>query len=401
MKKVLFMLSSMNIGGVEKSLLSLLSVMPKDQYDITVLLLEKKGGFLKEIPDWVKVEEATWFKEIKPVIMQPPQQTVKDYYSNKHFIGIPSFVCSYLVSKYLDNRYLYYKEVLKSVPIKETTYDVAISYQGPTDIIDYYVANKVTAQKKISWVHFDISKHLINERLYKKLYIQYDKIFAVSNEASKKLIEKIPNIESKTEVFMNVISKELIRDMAQRSVEFDDDFKGIKIVTVGRLSKEKGQDIAIKVLAKLRKKGYNVRWYCVGEGNARKGYEKLIEEYGVSNDFILLGAKVNPYPFIEKSDIYVQTSRHEGYCLTLAEAKSLNKPIVTTNFIGAFEQINDQCNGYIVKSNEEEIYEKVKYLVENRQERSRLITNLKKDKANFKKEIKKLDSFINRKEFVG
>lgn len=49
MIKVLFMLSSMNIGGVEKSFLSLLSKMPKEKYEITLLLLEKKGGFLKLI----------------------------------------------------------------------------------------------------------------------------------------------------------------------------------------------------------------------------------------------------------------------------------------------------------------------------------------------------------------
>ncbi len=76
MKKILFMVSSMNIGGVEKSLLSLLSKIPKDKYEITLLLLEKKGGFLEQIPDWVKVEEASWFKEIKTIIMQSPQQTI-------------------------------------------------------------------------------------------------------------------------------------------------------------------------------------------------------------------------------------------------------------------------------------------------------------------------------------
>ena len=73
------MVSSMNIGGVEKSLLSLLSVMPKEKYDITVLTLEKKGGFLDYIPSYIKVEEAAWFKEIKPIIMQSPQRTIKKY----------------------------------------------------------------------------------------------------------------------------------------------------------------------------------------------------------------------------------------------------------------------------------------------------------------------------------
>ena len=180
MKKILFMVSSMNIGGVEKSLLSLLSVIPKEKYDITILVLEKKGGFLQYIPDWVKVEEATWFKEVKPIIMQPPQQTIKDYYINKRYTKIPSFLWSYFISKQFNNRYLYYKQVFKIVPINTDTYDVAIAFQGPTDTIDYYIANKVKATKKISWVHFDVSKHFINEKLYNRLYKSFDKVFVVS-----------------------------------------------------------------------------------------------------------------------------------------------------------------------------------------------------------------------------
>ena len=236
MKKILFMVSSMNIGGVEKSLLSLLSVIPKEKYDITILVLEKKGGFLEYIPDWVKVEEATWFKEVKPIIMQPPQQTIKDYYNNKKYIKIPSFLWSYFISKQFNNRYIYYKQVFKNVPSNTDIYDVAIAYQGPTDMIDYYIANKVKATKKISWVHFDVSKHLINEKLYNKLYKNLDKVFVVSNEAKKRLIEKIPTVESKADVFLNIVPNDLINEMSKEAIEFDDEYKGIKIVTVGRLS---------------------------------------------------------------------------------------------------------------------------------------------------------------------
>ena len=79
MKKILFMISSMNIGGVEKSLLSLLSVIPKEKYEITILTLDKKGGFLEYIPNNVKLIEAEWFKYIKPIIMDSPQNIIKRY----------------------------------------------------------------------------------------------------------------------------------------------------------------------------------------------------------------------------------------------------------------------------------------------------------------------------------
>lgn len=389
-KKILFMVSSMNIGGVEKSLLSLLSVIPKDKYDLTVLTLEKKGGFLKYIPEHVKLEEAEWFKSVKPIIMESPQSTIKRYLRTGKIFEIPSFIYSYYKSKNTGDRYIYYKNILKSIPNNNEYYDVAIAYAGPTEIIDAYITHKVNANKKIGWVHFDISQHNINEKLYEKLYEKFDKVFAVSNEANKKLNEIIPSTRVKSEVLLNIISKDLINEMAEEEVEFDNEFDGIKIVTVGRLSKEKGQYLAIKALSKLKEDNYKVRWYCVGDGNSRSEYEKLIQEYKLENDFILLGLKVNPYPYIKNADIYVQTSRHEGYCLTLAEAKCLCKPIISTNFIGAYEQINNNINGIIIEQNEIELCNSLKYIINNDEVKGNFTRVLINEEINTTKEVNKL-----------
>lgn len=366
MKKILFMISSMNIGGVEKSLLSLLSIIPREEYEVTVLVLEKSGGFLNHIPSWVKVEEATWFKDVKPIIMEAPQVIFKNYIKKKKYIDGVLFTFFYFIDKHFKNRYLYYKNILRSIPIKEDEYDVAIAYAGPTEIIDLYITHKVEAKKKIGWVHFDVSKHKINTNLYLKLFSKMDKIFIVSKEGKAKFDEKFPFISNKSEVFENIVSEELIREMAYEKIDFNNDFKGIKIVTVGRLSREKGQDLGIKALAKLKEEGYKVRWYCIGEGNSRTEYEYLIKEYGLQDDFILLGAKTNPYPYMKMADIYVQTSRHEGYCLTLAEAKVLNKAIITTNFTGANEQIENGVTGFIVEFNEYSLYSKIKNFIDNK-----------------------------------
>ncbi|OCT11048.1 glycosyl transferase [Paenibacillus pectinilyticus] len=376
MKKILLVMSSMNIGGVEKSLLSLLSIIPQESYEVTLLLLEKKGEFLAHVPDWVNVQEASWFKELQPIILQPPQKTIKSYLKNKRYSKLISFTYSYCVSKFFDLRHVYYREVFKSVPNHSNEYDVAITYQGPTDIIDYYIANKVSAAKKISWVHFDVSKFAINTKLYTKLYRKYNSIYVVSEEAQQQLLKKIPSTTGKTEVFKNVIQSNVIREMSRAPVQFDEAFNGIQIVTVGRLSKEKGQDLAIKVLARLRREGYCVRWYCIGNGVERMEYEMLIRQYGVMDDFILVGATPNPYPYIEQADIYVQPSRHEGYCLTLAEARCLCKPIVTTDFTGAHEQLVDGYNGWVVNYDENSLYDKVKYLIDHPEERDRLTNNL-------------------------
>ena len=394
MKKILFMISSMNIGGVEKSLLSLLSAIPKDKYEITILTLDKKGGFLEYIPNNVKLIEAEWFKYIKQIIMDSPKNIIKMYIKNYEFLKIPSFIYSYFKSKKTNDRYIYYKHVLKSIPECKEKYDVAIAYAGPTEIIDAYISRKVKAEKKIAWVHFDISKHKINKKLYNNLYERFNKIFAVSNECKKKLDEIIPAVRNKSEVLFNIVSEDLINEMSESNIDFDDNYKGIKIITVGRLSKEKGQDLAIKALAKLKKDRYDVKWYCIGEGNSRQEFEQLIKEYNLENDFLLLGATSNPYPYIKNADIYVQTSRHEGYCLTLAEAKALNKPIVTTNFIGAYEQIKDNENGIIVNCNENDLADAIKKLIGKKEICSRFSYKLREEKTDTTSEISKLLNYI-------
>ena len=393
-KKILFMVSSMNIGGVEKSLLSLLAVIPKEKYEITILTLDKKGGFLEYIPNNVKLIEAEWFKYIKPIIMDTPQNIIKRYIKNYEFLKIPSFIYSYFKSKKTNDRYIYYKHVLKSIPECKEKYDAAIAYAGPTEIIDAYISRKVKAEKKIAWVHFDISKHKINKKLYNNLYERFDKIFAVSNECKKKLDEIIPAVRNKSEVLLNIVSEDLINEMSESNIDFDDNYKGIKIITVGRLSKEKGQDLAIKTLAKLKKDRYDVKWYCIGEGNSRQEFEQLIKEYNLENDFLLLGATSNPYPYIKNADIYVQTSRHEGYCLTLAEAKALNKPIVTTDFIGAYEQIKNNENGIIVSCNENDLADAIRKLIDEKEIYSKFSNKLREEKIDTTNEVNKLLDYI-------
>lgn len=101
-----------------------------------------------------------------------------------------------------------------------------------------------------------------------------------------KLTQTVPELINKTETFLNIISPEMICKMANEGIGFADDFEGVRILTVGRLSIEKGQDLTISVLAKLREAGFNVRWYCIGDGKERGMYEKLVENYDVQGDYI-------------------------------------------------------------------------------------------------------------------
>ncbi|MFB4168895.1 glycosyltransferase [Virgibacillus sp. JSM 102003] len=362
-KKVIFMLINMNVGGTEKALLNMTAEMPTADYDITILMLEKYGGFLGSIPSHVHVEYLQEYPAIKEELNKPPKTAALNLINRGKFGKGIAFSIIVLLSKLTKNKSIFFRYLLKNVPELKNEYDVAIAYAGPMDFISYFVAMKIKAKERVQWIHFDITKVGFDNRFAARIYKQFDKIFVVSKEGKKKFINLFPQFEDKVESFPNKMSRELVLKMADEGPGFEDNFNGVRILTVGRLSKEKGQDLAIRALAKLKKAGFNVRWYCVGEGSARAEYQGLIKEYEVENEFILLGATPNPYPFMRQCDIYVQPSRHEGYCITLAEAKCFNKPIVSTDFTGAREQLKDGEIGIIVKYDENQMIRTLQQII--------------------------------------
>lgn len=397
MKRILFMCINMNIGGTEKALLTMLNEIGSSKYDITLLMLEEYGGFLNEIPSFVKVKYVNEYKNIKPLIKEPPKLLAKELIRNRKYLKGLLILLNYSISKITNNTSYYYKYISKNIRNIEEDYDLAVAYAGPMDFITYFVLNKIKAKKKVQWIHFDITKIGFNKKFAEKNYKKFDKIFVVSEEGKEKLINLIPALNNKVEAFFNIISCNLIENMSKNEKGFDDSFNGVRILTVGRLSKEKGQDLTINVLARLKNEGYNIKWYCIGDGPEKDNYKQIIKNLNIENDYILLGSKLNPYPFMKYCDIYVQPSRYEGYCITLGEARCFDNPIVTTNFTGANEQIKNEVTGLICDISEEGIYKSVKRLLDDKD----LYTNIKIN-INFSKEIvdstneiSKLDKVLN------
>lgn len=202
-----------------------------------------------------------------------------------------------------------------------------------------------------------------------------------------------PSLKEKTSVFYNIIDKNKVDIMSLEDGGFNDCFNGIRILTVGRLTTEKGQDIIPGTLRRILSKGYSARWYCMGDGENRQMLGSMIKEFNLEDHLILLGTQNNPFPYIKQCDIYVQPSRHEGYCITLAEARALNKPIITTDFVGAREQIKDRETGLITEFSEEEIYKAVKKLIGNTDLCDMFKNNLKENKMGFISGINEFEKF--------
>ena len=370
MKKIAIVTRRMIMGGIEKSLISLLETIPKDDYEVTVFLMGRDGELEPDIPDWIKVKSI--FGDESYTLMK-----IKNNIKNGNIRETLKLI--YYTMKARKSKTVYEEELCysKMLPILNEEYDIAIAYHTPASFPVVYVMNNIKSKYKFAWIHSDVSVYKEELVPYKEFYYKYDKIYCVSKYGRNKFIEMYPELKYKTEVFYNIINKDKLETMARQGNGFEDNFDGIKILTVGRLTDEKGQDIIPDIVKLCTNDGINIRWYCIGDGENKDILEEKIKDNKLESRIILLGNKLNPYPYFKECDIYVQPSRHEGYCITLAEARMFSKPIVTTDFVGAMEQIIDGETGLIVKFDKYQIYNAIKKLSRDNTLVNNIIYNLK------------------------
>lgn len=345
----------MNVGGVEKSLINLLSVLPQEIYDVHVGLVHPEGGFLPFLPTGVSLHHVTDISNHWDELNKPPLHTIFDYLLSGRILKSLYALIVYLMCKIRGCFWGWIQYVLIDTKGIDNTFDIAVAYAGPSSDIDYYICNKVRATKKIGWIHFDVDKVGRDSKLINKLYCNYEQIVAVSESCRIKFTNAFPQFEEKTIVYNNIVSPKLILSQAENANTFKTCSCSKKLLTVGRISKEKGQIVAIDALRILVGKGYDVVWYFVGDGNDRKACEQKALNLGVMERAVFLGTQTNPYGYMRDCDVYVQPSRYEGYCVTILEALCFNSPIVATNFTSINEQLQDRENGYVVGMSAEEI----------------------------------------------
>ncbi|UOE95441.1 glycosyltransferase [Alkalihalobacillus sp. LMS39] len=398
MKDILIASYDMEIGGVERSLISLLENFDYERYKVDLFLHRHQGDFFPLLPQQVNLLE-----ERKPytTFRKSISETVKDGY-----IGIG---CSRVLSKIhaeLDGKRKKIKEpgyiqmqlmwqyTLPFLPKVKKEYDVAISYLWPHD----FVAEKVAAKKKIAWIHTDYSTITTNVKRDIKMWSRFDYIIAVSDACKDAFLQKYPMLEKKVSVMENLTSPLFIKKMADKDVPFPmDSDPRFKIVTVARLSHAKGIDNAILAMKKLKEKGYNdIAWYVVGYGGDEAMLRKMIQENGVEDCFILLGKKVNPYPYMKAADLYVQPSRYEGKAVTVDEAKILGKAILIGNYRTANSQINNMVDGLITEQSIKGLVEGISLLISEKLLIKRFSNKCLELEHNTSKQIASLYQLVDR-----
>ena len=365
----------MNLGGTEKALLSFINALDSSTVAVTLVLLEGGGQLFDQIPLWVDVQILTEFEAMKPLIFNPPLDSIKaDFRKLKIFLAFRKLFL-YSRVKITGNWYLNYELALKNAEIKYRA-NVAIAFAGPSDFISFYVYKMIESDQKIQWIHFDVRRVIYSKNFGNKYYSYFDKIFCVSENAKIVFDEMFPQYTYKTTVFKNIISKKELEALAVEGETFLDGYTGLRILTLGRLSLEKGQQMIPNIVLKLKNENYKFKWYLIGEGVLGEELKTQVKNLKIEKELVMLGAKINPYHFVKDCDIYVQTSYHEGYCLTVHEAKIFNKPVIVTNVASATNLIVNNEDGLIVNINEDAIFDAVKLLIEQNDLRIQFSKNI-------------------------
>lgn len=356
MKKIVFVIESLHIGGAEKSLVTLLQNLDPKVFEIDLIIFNKNGLFRNFVPESVNCIELD-FPKLTSV--ERLQFFVKRKLAAKQHKA-------QLLWPIIENKF-------KQVPKK---YDIAIAYnQG---FATYFVNTFLLAYKKYAWINTDYKKAGYDILFDYPIYSNFDKVVTVSSEVKKGFLRELEKVNRNLPITIikDITDKKIVDQQANsvQKIKFDNNV--INIVSVGRLVNYKGFQLAVESCKNLINKGCNIKWYVVGEGSERRNLEKLVKEYSLENIFFLLGGDPNPYPYMKNSSIYVQTSLFEGLGLTVIEASLLNKPIVSTNFPTVHGIIKDEETGLIAEMNAESISKQVERLILDKELKNKLIYNL-------------------------
>ena len=383
-KKILFVIDSLTCGGAEKSLVSLLPLLNRDKYDISLWMLTPTGPFISLLP-----------KDIN-IIAQPLYNRWEQLKIRVVRLWFSLFIRILRILKIKEHgAETLWKCIGWTYKIPEGNWDAVFAYQQgfPT----YLVAEKFKTYRKFAWVNADIFAAGYNTKFNTKFYQKFTRIVPVSSILKDLMLERMPEFKDKYYVVYDILNPNVIRELsAEQEFNLRKDSQEYVFVTVGRLVPPKGYDIAIKAASILKQHGIKFHWYFVGEGPERTNIEKWKKELGVDTEVVLLGLQTNPYAFMAQADIYVQTSKFEGFGLTIGEAKILGKPIVSTNFDVVHNQITHEKNGLIADMTGESIAENILRLLEDRELKETILSTVQKEEnTTYLSEAVKVEQLID------
>ena len=371
-KKILVIAKSLGGGGSEVALIEFLNHLDLKKYNVTLLLLDHDTEYKYRLKQNINIKYISF-----------PNSLVHSFASMYSFVGK-------IVKKEKVNKYIAIYDWLASHSQKmDQRYDLAIDFYGYGAFTTAFLALNVNADKKAMWLHDEKMSWIVN---IEKYLPKIDVVYGVSKAIKKEFCRRYPNYQKKADVFYNVIDANSIKNKALDFFPAEYKPNIYNILTVGRLTEQKGYDISIKAAKLLEKQKLNFRWYAIGDGRDKSKLIKMVKKLGLEDRFIFLGRKNNPYPYIKNCDLFVLPSRHEGYSVAVLEAKILKKLIVTSNIPANKEQIIDRRNGLISALVPTDLAKKILYAKDNEEIKRKILHNLSSEDLNFDKQMQKLNN---------
>jgi len=337
-KKILFLIPNLAHGGAERVLVNAVNNLNPQKYDVTVQTLFDVG--------------------------------VNRQYLLPHVHYIPGYKRqprgTTALMKIFPPRMLY------KFWIKDE-YDILISYlEGPTSRI--IAGCPDCAKKRIAWFHIELntpkqaSVGFRSVAEAQKLYNSYDRLIAVADSVKQRLLLSMP-LKTPISVLYNTNETETILEKAKKEPEDSAFFKeGFRVCSVAKLMQTKGFDRLLNVHKRLIDEGIKHTVYILGVGEEEENLRQKIKEYHAEDTFVLLGYKENPYQYVSRCDLYVCSSRREGFSTAVTEALIVGTPVVSTNCSGAKELLGENNEyGLVVENSEDGIYEGMKKMLSDPQ----------------------------------
>lgn len=324
MKKLLFSAVSLDVGGIETALVTLLNYLAsqkendKYSYEISLVLERKQGLFLESINKNIKILEFTP-NNSKIVLFRKAvnfikQQLFKRKYGNKY-----DFSCCY------------------------ATYSNSGAFVART-------ASKNSAL----WCHLDyLSYFKYDKQSMKKFFNEkhcneFSHIIFVSEESKDTFLKVFPELKDNTQYINNLIDYNKVINLSKEKVnDIREEKEIVTFLNMGRHDENQKKLSRIIEATKKLKKSTNKKFRVlfVGDGENTSEYKELTKKYGLDEEILFVGRKKNPYPYLKMADCIILSSDYEGYPVVFVESMILDKPIITTKVSGT-EAI--QKEGYAI-----------------------------------------------------
>lgn len=359
-KKIIFVTKALWIGGIETALVNLLKYFDYDKNDVTLLVLKAELDMLDQIPPKCRVMIAD---REKTVTFQKRYRYSKLFHLTEETDN-PSrlhriMMWTIPMIRWTENR-LYIRYIKKQM--QRGQFDTAVIY---SDVAGETAVRAIKADKYMMFYHHGAMRHVYHDKI---VYKKCNKIIAVSAHQAEALRNFVPRYADKIVAVNNLADVNGIRVKSQETIPEKFDKGYFNIVTCGRISKEKGMDLAVEACNRLIANGYKkIRWWIIGGGPAYNDVKKMVQKLNLESYVYMPGMKENPYPYIAKADLYVQPSRFEGYPMSILEAVILKKIVISTNNKGAEEMLKNLKCGILCKIDSTDLAEKISSIISDLQ----------------------------------